>query len=104
MKNKTEARDFCPECGSYEIRRLGIKHLQCERCYQEFFTDVDYTDALAANLSRWYKLKSQREAELIAVIKGLMSALEIEMGDSGTRTAEETLATAEKRLKELGVE
>ncbi len=43
---------FCPECGSTNIRSdlsIGKTHRQCEECFQEFFSDVDYSDIIKGN-------------------------------------------------------
>ncbi len=57
---------YCPECGSdayREDRSLGNEHRQCEKCQQEWFTDIDYTDAVQSNLSERQKLEAElREA------------------------------------------
>lgn len=45
---------YCPECGS-TINRVLLdcgqeNHYQCEKCYQEWFSDVDYSECVSANL------------------------------------------------------
>lgn len=67
-ENKVELKPdwyFCPECGSLVNRFLdrdeeGGKHYQCERCYQEWYSDIDYTDCVQSNLSSmWEKLRTE---------------------------------------------
>jgi hypothetical protein len=41
---------YCPECGSDELHHAEGVHKQCKRCKQEWFSDVDYTRAVRANL------------------------------------------------------
>jgi NADH pyrophosphatase NudC (nudix superfamily) len=41
---------YCPECGSEEIRHEEGVHKQCAVCLQEWFSDIDYTDVVAANV------------------------------------------------------
>ena len=58
---------YCPECGSHEVRycevqQNGYKHYQCAVCDQEYFEDVDYSNAVQQNL----KAKSEQLTTLQA--------------------------------------
>jgi hypothetical protein len=50
--------DYCPECGSDkghdEPQAGGGWHVQCGNCGQEYFTDIDYSDVVRANLRRMF--------------------------------------------------
>ena len=45
------AWNYCPECGSDDHAHLGGEGFFCQNCGQEWFPDVDYTDAVKNNLS-----------------------------------------------------
>lgn len=55
--------EYCPECGSEEIRHQEGDHKQCEVCHQEWFSDLYYTDTVKANLKNWMDDKAQLKAE-----------------------------------------
>lgn len=48
---------YCTECGHDKLRILGKTSRQCEYCYQELFTDVDYSDTIPKVLKRRYEDK-----------------------------------------------
>jgi hypothetical protein len=54
---------FCPECGSTETQHEVGDHKQCKNCLQEWFADVDYTDAVRANLRSFNSAKSAAPSE-----------------------------------------
>ena len=46
--------NYCPECGCEEPRYGEGPHKQCARCYQEWFTDIDYSGVVRGNLERLF--------------------------------------------------
>jgi hypothetical protein len=57
---------FCPECGSDKQQRgagMEPSHRHCLGCGQEWFTDLDYTDAVRSNLSRAASLRQEQPPE-----------------------------------------
>jgi hypothetical protein len=56
---------YCPECGCEEPRYGEGPHKQCARCFQEWFTDIDYSEVVRGNLERLFvraDLSAAREA------------------------------------------
>lgn len=53
---------YCPECGSTEIHYEEGRHKQCAECHQEWFSDLDYTDVVRANLSDMKKRRAHETA------------------------------------------
>ena len=45
---------YCPECGSLDVRHEEGSHKQCATCFQEWFSDIDYSDVVQQNLNRLY--------------------------------------------------
>lgn len=45
---------YCPECGCEEPRFGEGPHKQCARCYQEWFTDIDYSEVVRCNLQKLF--------------------------------------------------
>ena len=45
---------YCPECGSFDVRYEEGSHKQCARCFQEWYSDVDYSGVVQQNLNRLY--------------------------------------------------
>lgn len=41
---------FCPECGCSKVHHEEGTHKQCKRCHQKWWSDVDYSDAIAKKL------------------------------------------------------
>lgn len=58
------AWSYCPECGCEELHHEAGEHKQCANCYQEWFSDIDYSDVVRGNLQ---KLKSAPPAQVSVV-------------------------------------
>lgn len=52
---------YCPECGSDEIHHAAKEHKQCAKCWQEWFSDVNYSDAVTKNLAERDRLRRERD-------------------------------------------
>lgn len=48
---------YCPECGCEEIHHQEGCHKQCSNCYQEWFSDMDYTDVVRQHLAGKFRDK-----------------------------------------------
>ena len=46
---------YCPECGCEEPRFGKGPHKQCARCFQEWFTNIDYSEVVRCNLERLFR-------------------------------------------------
>lgn len=61
--------DFCPECGCKEFKYAEWnKEHECVKCGQSWFKDVDYSNAIAGNLSERAALQEQ-DRDLIEALK-----------------------------------
>lgn len=49
---RQEAWMYCPECGCEELRHEEGEHKQCTNCYQEWFSDIDYSEVVRGNLEK----------------------------------------------------
>ena len=54
LKQEPVPWEYCPECGSLDVQHEEGNHKQCARCFQEWFSDVDYSDVVQQNLNRLY--------------------------------------------------
>lgn len=74
--------NYCPECGCEEPRYGEGPHKQCARCYQEWFTDIDYSGVVRGNLERLFiaALEPQPDPR-DEVIARLVEALENRLHD-----------------------
>jgi len=75
---------YCPECGSEEIRTPELHHNQCEKCLQEFFDDVDYSDCYPKILRKRTSTISSLESKLAE----LERQLAIESSEASDRSQE----------------
>lgn len=69
---------FCPECGCEEILYEQGQHKQCKECHQEWFSDVDYSDAVAKNLGTFRAALSAKDAEIARLREALEYIRDIE--------------------------
>lgn len=61
-KQEPVAWAYCPECGSLDVRHEEGSHKQCATCFQEWFSDIDYSDVVQQNLNRLYTALPDIEA------------------------------------------
>ena len=57
---------YCPECGSFDVRHEEGSHKQCAVCFQEWFSDIDYSDVVQQNLNRLYAAPQPVKQEPVA--------------------------------------
>lgn len=55
---------YCPECGCKDMHHEQGEHKQCANCYQEWFSDIDYSEVVRGNLE---KLKASPPAPVAVV-------------------------------------
>ena len=80
---------YCPECGEVKIHHQEGNHKQCAACYQEWFSDLDYSETVHSNLSALFLAKRSSALALEAL------AGEVERLTMEAKTAT-TLLEAEK--------
>jgi len=56
---------YCPECGCEDLHHEQGEHKQCASCYQEWFSDIDYSEVVRGNL---VKLKDSPPAPVAVVL------------------------------------
>ena len=64
--HEREVWSYCPECGSFDVRYEEGSHKQCAICFQEWFSDIDYSDVVQQNLNRLYAAPVSIEAAVLA--------------------------------------
>ena len=90
---------FCPECGSEEISKGDGKSLFCNNCHQEFFSDTDYSDAIAYNMRKMKRKISEQEILIRIGIELIKLAKEhYEEIDGEAQEEDEWLKKAEEVL------
>lgn len=67
---------YCPECGEMEIHYERGNHKQCAKCYQEWFSDIDYSEVVRGNLNRLFRAAltpapTVDVKELVEALKGI---------------------------------
>ncbi len=64
LAREAELREwkFCPECGSEDLHHQEGTHKQCGHCYQEYWSDLDYSQVVRGHLAKLQPLQ-QRLAE-----------------------------------------
>jgi len=70
MTDKPDLWTFCPECGTTEVHYEEGRHHFC-RCGQEWFSDLNYSSVISANLGKWMSERDESRAE----VKRLRDAL-----------------------------
>jgi hypothetical protein len=66
VERLTAAWAYCPECGSQDLHHEEGEHKQCAKCYQEWFSDIDYSEVVRANLEVMSRRAERAEVELAA--------------------------------------
>lgn len=75
---------YCPECGSEHVQHHEGEYKQCADCYQEWFSDIDYTNVVRKHLAGKFRdkdaeikrLRSAKSAKPAPDVAGLIVLLE----------------------------
>lgn len=70
VERQPVAWSYCPECGCEDLHHEQGEHKQCANCYQEWFSDIDYSEVVRGNLE---KLKASPPAPVAVVLPERMT-------------------------------
>lgn len=73
---------YCPECGSEQTHCEEGKHKECTICYQEWWSDCDYSDVVKINLAK-RNIQNDRQAKMIVRLTDLLKAAVVVLEEEG---------------------